>query len=662
MYIDSLCKIDMKHVKIFVGCAVLLAMVMAYPVKAENTVPDGLLVKSKTDPKVYYIENNTKRPIESPEMLESRFDWDNLVITSRADLEGISDGSPMTFREGSLLSHGGTVYLVSDGKRRPFESAQAFLSLGFSWGNVREVSRPELDVHPQGAAIRVGDKHPDGVLLQSSKDAMYFLDNGKRRYIPSPLIFESQFRWEEAVRVSDGVLQSYPKGADMFYPDGLLIASATGVYIMDDNKKRPIAAPEIFESYGMSWNLVRRATDYEHSIIPKGSAFGQVRTYPNGTLIKADDSDTIYIFQSGKIREIPTPNVFASHGLSYDEVLTFPRRVVNRFSIGSKYRFRDGALIAHGGTVYLIEDGKRRAFQSAQVFEVLGYKWPDVVNVSREELELHPRGENVATVTSSNLNGYSLPATSGKTAREQHLAIDCNETAEEHYARAGILNASPSWLRNGLLNSGGAFAQRCPSGSRNFSAGNFSVEEEKYYITMRWNYVDWFEATSQLAQSMSPSSNQIVVQDASRFPSTGFVIINGEIIGYSGKSGNTLTVTTRGVDSPNIAASPKSHGTGSTVQEVYEYRPDTWRGRTRTALRSDTNASYNWHRGKRVLVTNPATGKSVVTAITESGPGIFTGRVSGLSPEAMHAIGAVVDSNLEYGFLIDQDTQLGPVN
>lgn len=64
---------------------------------------------------------------------------------------------------------------------------------------------------------------------------------------------------------------------------------------------------------------------------------------------------------------------------------------------------------------------------------------------------------------------------------------------------------------------------------------------------------------------------------------------------------------------------------------------------------------------KRVVVTNPATGKSVVTSVLDWGPAAFTGRVSGLSPEAALSIGADTGTNLKYGWAVDQNVPLGPV-
>jgi hypothetical protein len=193
------------------------------------------------------------------------------------------------------------------------------------------------------------------------------------------------------------------------------------------------------------------------------------------------------------------------------------------------------------------------------------------------------------------------------------------------------------------------------------------VEEEKYYINMRWNYVRWYEATSNLTQNISATADRIPLASVSDFPNTGWVIINGEIIAFNGKDGNSLIVSQRGVDSPAVAASPRSHSVDNTVQEVYIYRsatesrPNIWRGRPRTALLPNTDQAKRWHKGKKVLVTNPANGRRLVASIIESGPAIFTGRVSGLSSEAMLALGSVTDTNLEYGFLIDQSIPVGPL-
>lgn len=655
----------LRKINIYIKLSLLSFIFVPFLVDANSVnFPNGILLKSTDNPKVYYIENGTRRPIESPNMLRSQFRWEDLVVSTSVEVDAIPMGAEMTYRDGSLLSNRGSVYVISDGARRPIESSGTFLQKGYKWSNVIAVSDAELAPHPQGAILTANDKHPNGSLLVSPGGAVFVIKNSQRRYIPSPLIFEARYRWESLINVSEGDLNTYPQGENEFYPDGLLISSATGVYMMQNNVRQPITSPEIFESYGLNWGQVRRATDFELSIIPVSGAFNTVKTYREGSLVGSHSGAIYRVANDGTLRYISSPNIFNSQGFSWQSVVRLPDRVVNQYNIAGRIGFVNGALISYNGGVYLIENGLKRPIPSPAVFNARGFRWNNVIAVSEDEFNSNTMGKALSDIQSASLDGYTIPATSGRTAREQHLPLSCNETNTDHYSRAN----SPMSTWNGLLTSGGAFAIRCPDGSRNSSYAPFSVEEEKYYINMRWNYVRWYEATSTLTQNISATADRIPVANINEFPTpspttpTYWVNINGEFIAYNGKDGNSLIVSQRGV-SP--ALSPRQHSINSTVQEVYEYRSGTWRGRTRSAnlngSSAQTNAAINWHRGRKVLVTNPANGKRVVASIIESGPAIFTNRVSGLSPEAMLELGAVTDTNLEYGFMIDQSIPVGPL-
>lgn len=647
--------------------SLIVAVLFFVPFVADaNSInfPNGILLKATNNPKVYYIENGKRRPIESPNMLRSQFRWEDLVISTPVEVDAVPMGAEMTYRDGSLLSNRGAVYVISDGARRPIESASTFLQKGYKWSNVIAVSDAELAPHPQGSTLTAGDKHPNGSLLLRPGGEVYTIKNGQRRYIPSPLIFEARYRWESLIAVSEDYLNTYPRGDNEFYPDGLLISSATGVYMMQSNVRQPITSPEVFESYGLNWGQVRRATDFELSIIPVSGAFNTVKTYREGSLIGAHSGAIYRVASNGVLQYIPSPNIFTSQGFSWQDIIRLPDKVVNQYTRSGRVGFGNGALISYGGGVYLIENGVKRGIPSPAIFNARGLRWSDVRAVSEDEFNSNPMGQALSDIQAANIDGYAIPATSGRTAREQHLPLSCSDTDENdlHYINA---NTPIGSARNGVLTTGGAFAIGCPAGSRNSSYAPFSIQEEKYYINMRWNYVRWYEATSNLTQNIDANSNRIPVISVTDYPNTGWVIINGEIIAFNGKDGNSLIVSQRGVDSPSVAASPRAHNAGTMVQEVYEYRSDTWRGRTRTALLNgseiDTAKSKNWHKGRKVLVTNPANGKRLVASIMESGPAIFTNRVSGLSPEAMFDLGAITDSNLEYGFLIDQSIPVGPL-
>ena len=82
-------------------------------------------------------------------------------------------------------------------------------------------------------------------------------------------------------------------------------------------------------------------------------------------------------------------------------------------------------------------------------------------------------------------------------------------------------------------------------------------------------------------------------------------------------------------------------------------------GQCTTRARNLSIANKSWHRHKKVIVKNPANSRRIVVSVEESGPAIWTDRVSGLSPEAMLALGASTNDVLEYGFAVNQSLPLG---
>ncbi|HEY1099768.1 MAG TPA: hypothetical protein VGF99_12615, partial [Myxococcota bacterium] len=66
-------------------------------------------------------------------------------------------------------------------------------------------------------------------------------------------------------------------------------------------------------------------------------------------------------------------------------------------------------------------------------------------------------------------------------------------------------------------------------------------------------------------------------------------------------------------------------------------------------------------RGTRMIVTNPANGRSVVaSAGWETGPGSNT-RMGGASEEIHHALGTTHGSTLTFAFAADQTLPFGPI-
>ena len=391
--------------KYILGILILLLLPNNIMARQISMYPNGVIIKAVNNPKVYYIENGKKRPIESPNMLTSQFRWQDMIIASPVEVDAIPTGAEMTYGDGSLLSNRGAVYVISDGKRRPIDSPSTFVQKGYKWSNVIAVSDAELAPHPQGDILTTNDRHPNGSLLVRPGGAVFVIKNGQRRYIPSPLIFQARYRWESLIDVSDSYLDTYPQGENEFYPDGLLISSATGVYMMQNNVRQPITSPEVFESYGLNWGQVSRATDFELSIIPEGTALETLKSYRSRVLVSPTGSKDIYVFDdTGALRYIPTSYVFNALQYKADEIITIPTNTLKKYPIGPIMLFQDGSVVSYNGTVYLIANGYKKPIASPEVFLGLGYKWSEVIPLRSYEFVEYPLGETISDINSEAYN------------------------------------------------------------------------------------------------------------------------------------------------------------------------------------------------------------------------------------------------------------------
>ncbi len=107
---------------------------------------------------------------------------------------------------------------------------------------------------------------------------------------------------------------------------------------------------------------------------------------PDGTLIKYPDQAGVYLIENGKKRAFASGEVFERIGFKWEDVIEIPYS--ETYVDGEEITGRlDGTLIKYPDQagVYLIENGKKRAFASGEVFEALDYKWDDVIEISADE-------------------------------------------------------------------------------------------------------------------------------------------------------------------------------------------------------------------------------------------------------------------------------------
>jgi hypothetical protein len=125
-------------------------------ITVDSIYPVGALLQDERAGGVYYVENGVKHPIYSRELMLANFKNRVLTQVSLEELAKYETGEPVKFRDGELIKAVGnpTVYVISDGKRRPIASGKVFEKLGYKWDNIIETSSRAVYVHELGEAIQ----------------------------------------------------------------------------------------------------------------------------------------------------------------------------------------------------------------------------------------------------------------------------------------------------------------------------------------------------------------------------------------------------------------------------------------------------------------------------------------------------------------------------
>ncbi|MFB6224910.1 MAG: PQQ-binding-like beta-propeller repeat protein, partial [Candidatus Paceibacteria bacterium] len=257
----------------------------------------------------------------------------------------ISNGVRLT--DGRLVTtEGKGVYLLDDGRKRPIPSPQVFKSHNFKFSNVQRIAKKDFE------AIDNGDVLPlqSGTIAVSKADQKaYLIENGKKRYITGPdVVQKSLYSFEEAVMVKEEVLNQHPDGKD--YTNHYYVA--------------------------------------------------------NGTPIFAEETG-MFLVKNNTKRPIPNRATYRSW-FEWDELKEVSQEKMDELPTGDEIKPRDGTLLANDKTVYLVENGKKRAFSSVKEFRDGGFSFNNVMKVSNAVTSSLKEGKVMAEEIKNRVRGNQM--------------------------------------------------------------------------------------------------------------------------------------------------------------------------------------------------------------------------------------------------------------
>src|SRR6185503_14043299 len=112
---------------------------------------DGTLIKGDIDAGVFLIQDTKKRPISGPVFTQRKFSFANVITVPQAEVDSYDQGASITPLNGTLISGetDPTVYLIDGDLKRPI-SYEVFVARKLSFKNLVKLSDGEVKSMPSG--------------------------------------------------------------------------------------------------------------------------------------------------------------------------------------------------------------------------------------------------------------------------------------------------------------------------------------------------------------------------------------------------------------------------------------------------------------------------------------------------------------------------------
>ena len=225
------------------------------------------------------------------------------------------------------------VFLVENGTKRPFNSVEALYSHGYSWPNVLTVSDSAMTAIPTGAPLGINIPAYAGKLLKTSSPSsgIFLIDNSTKRPFSSAEALNSNgYDWNKILTVTEAVLVDIPLGT----PIGVNVVSyagktvksnspSSGVFLIENGTKRPFSSAEALNSHKYSWANILTLSEAAMAEIPTGATLGiNIPAYAGKLLKGSSPGSGVFLIENGTKRPFSSAEALNSYGYDWHKILT----------------------------------------------------------------------------------------------------------------------------------------------------------------------------------------------------------------------------------------------------------------------------------------------------------------------------------------------------
>lgn len=225
--------------------------------------------------------------------------------------------------------------------------------------------------------------YPSGTIVKSMpSENVYLIQNGLKRKFESEGVLLSMTDPRKVIEGSDTDLAAYPEGQPMKFPKYALLKTPDGtIYLNASDGKRRIANMETFRQFGFIEDDIIDVEYKDVQILPDASPINQQTIFPQGALVKASESPTVYYVENSKKYALQD-EVFLKVYFTRRPIVSVPQLTIDTYEDAGVYKLSDGELVKGSGPdVFVVENGELRSIPTEQTFLSMGWQWENIITV-----------------------------------------------------------------------------------------------------------------------------------------------------------------------------------------------------------------------------------------------------------------------------------------
>jgi len=228
------------------------------PIITAGFFPDGALVKAKDSEEgtIYLISDSKKRAFANMNALISRFDPGKVLLVDQSELDKYEDGSIIAYANYSVLENAlGQKYLIDGLTKRLIVSDEAFRHLGYNPEEVEVVNNSELDAYTTADSLDESSSPFAELLKDMDTDTVYLVKDGQKHRIIDQFILDNNFSDMKLREVTAKTIADLSDSTPVKLIDGTLIKKDLDarVYVISNGYRRLIPDGTTFTKLGYRW-------------------------------------------------------------------------------------------------------------------------------------------------------------------------------------------------------------------------------------------------------------------------------------------------------------------------------------------------------------------------------------------------------------------------